>query len=127
MSKPREQVIVCLCGVENVAKRRDKSVTYFELPPCESCYRLHQIRFGSKQLRVDLRNLKVEGGKWVPSKKYDVDEIKMRVARTHYYNVVTLGNTLANKMLEKAIGDYWNEVKGHWKFGSRPEWFSLPQ
>ena len=124
---PKEKVVVCLCGSENIARRRDATVTYYELPSCQSCYRMHQIRTGSDQLRLDLRNLKSVNNQWVPSEKYDVHDIKMRVARTHYFNVITLGNTLANKMLEKAIGDYWNEVKGHWKFGSRPEWFSLPR
>ena len=61
---------------------------------------------------------------WIPSKSYSKSDIIRRVATAHYYNVKVLGNTLANKMLEKAVGDYWNEVKGYWKSGSRPEWFS---
>jgi len=127
---PYQIVFECFCGYEHV-KKREKSVAssrHYRIDQCEMCFRRHQINIGSKALYSGLRMMYYPEGKRVfTGKEYDVDEVVRRVATAHYYNVKVLGNALANRMLEKAIGDYWNEVKGHWKFGSRPEWFVLPQ
>lgn len=125
---PKNVVFDCFCGHEWYKYRNAKQTggyISYTIPPCPMCYRLHQIRVGSKQLSTGLRCLKYDSKKgWVPG-NYSKGEVIRRVATAHYYNVKVLGNVLANKMLEKAVGDYWNEVKGYWKFGSRPEWFSL--
>lgn len=123
-------VFDCFCGHEHVRhfkRGRGNSPDTWVIHPCEVCARLHQIRVGSSQLYKDLRLLTRPDKEWVPSKNYDVQAVKIRVAKTHYYNVIALGNYLANKMLHKALSDYWNEVKGHWKFGSQPGWFSQQQ
>mgnify|MGYP003388906583 FL=1 len=124
---PASEVFDCFCGHEWVRVRQKNKLSLLEYAvyQCPMCFRRHQIRIGSSGLRYGLRcmtNTWSDG--WVPSKEYNMDDIIRRVATTHYFNVKVLGNALANKMLEKAVGDYWNEVKGHWKSGSRPEWFS---
>ena len=123
----RNKVFDCFCGHEWFYTRRTNLVGYDELliNQCPMCFRKNQIRIGSETLRAALRCLTndLEKG-WIPSKEYSKKDIVRRVATAHYFNLQVLGNTLANKMLEKAVGDYWNEVKGYWKSGSRPEWFS---
>jgi len=123
---PKTIVFDCFCGHEWIKIRQTHSpagVQYL-VNPCIMCSRKHQINIGAETLKVALRCLirDSENG-WVPEKTYSKSRIIDRVARAHYFNLKVLGNTLANKMLEKAVGDYWNEVKGHWKSGSRPEWF----
>ncbi len=127
MKHPASIVFDCFCGHEWVKVKEPNNISLltYAIHPCIMCFRRHQIKIGSTTLKYALRcmiNDFKEG--WVPSKSYSKSDIIRRVATAHYYNVKVLGNTLANKMLEKAVGDYWNEVKGYWKSGSRPEWFS---
>ena len=128
--KPKNKVFDCYCGHEWYSTREDnEGIGYvsYRIDQCPICYRLHQIRIGSSALKHGLRceTYDMEKG-WVPG-DYSRANIIERVATAHYFNVKVLGSTLANMMLEKAVGDYWNEVKGYWKFGSRPEWFCPQQ
>ena len=126
----RNIVFECFCGHEWVKIRRKSRIGMIEhiINQCPMCFRGNQIRHGSASLKYGLRCMTHDLKKgWIPSKEYSIPDIVRRVATTHYFNVKLLGNTLANKMLEKAVGDYWNEVKGYWKSGSQPEWFSKQQ
>lgn len=128
--RPKNKVFDCFCGHEWYSTRQDDyGVGYvsYLIEQCPMCYRRHQIKIGSSALKHGLRCETYDSKEgWVPG-DYSRENIIRRVATAHYYNVKVLGNTLANKMLEKAVGDYWNEVKGYWKFGSRPEWFCPQQ
>jgi len=129
-NKPASVVFDCFCGHEWIKIKQVSGTGMIEylINPCIMCSRKHQINIGSTTLKYALRCMTHDLQKgWIPSKEYSKSDIVRRVATAHYFNVKALGNTLANKMLEKAVGDYWNEVKGYWKSGSQPEWFSQQQ
>lgn len=130
MKPPASIVFDCFCGHEFIKVREPNSISIvtYAVNSCIMCFRKHQINIGSTSLKYGLRCMTHDLQKgWIPSKEYSKSEIVRRVATAHYYNLKVLGNTLANKMLERAVGDYWNEVKGYWKSGSQPEWFSQQQ
>lgn len=129
--RPLNVVFDCYCGHEWVKVRKYDTIGLNEywIKQCPMCFRRHQIKIGSRTLKKAIRNLVYDSKKrqWVPAKEYCVNKITDRIARAHYFNVKVLGTTLSNMMLHKAMGDYWNEVKGHWKYGSRPEWSLMLQ
>ncbi len=123
-----QKIEVCWCGNECLYTYKTFG-NCWETKQCEICTKHWAIKRYTKQFYLDLRNLVRKEGdinKWVTEDDADIDRIKSRVERTMGWACKELGTELAKIILIKAIKDYWNEVKGHWVYSSRPEVSYLP-
>ena len=96
---------------------------------CEICSKHWAIALYTKQFYLDLRNLvraKGIGNGWVTEDDTDIYRIDKRIRRTMWFACNRLGTELATMILNKAMKEYWNEVKGHWVHSFRSESSSLP-
>ena len=100
----------------------------WETTPCEMCLKHWAIERYTKQFYLDIRNLVRAPGLngWETEDDTDLKRIEMRVRRTMLWACQELGSELATLILNKAIKDYWNEVKGHWVHSYRSEASYLP-
>lgn len=125
-----QKVKVCWgCGNECLYTYRTFG-NCWETNACEICVKHWGIRRYTKQFYLDLRNLIRKYGdrwSWITEDDGDIDRIEDRVVRTLYWACRELGSETATLILNKAIKDYWNEVKGHWVYSSRSEVSYLPQ
>lgn len=124
-----QKVKVCWsCGNECLYTYR-KLGNCWETNACEICVKHWAIRRFTNQFYLDLRNLVRKKGdpwSWVTEDDSDIDRIEDRVVSTLYWACRELGSETATLILNKAIKDYWNEVKGHWVYSSRSEVSYLP-
>lgn len=124
-----QKVKVCWsCGNECLYTYR-RFGNCWETNACEICVKHWAIRRFTNQFYLDLRNLVRKKGdpwSWVTEDDSDIDRIEDRVVSTLYWACRELGSETATLILNKAIKDYWNEVKGHWVYSSRSEVSYLP-
>ena len=132
MSQPNgyQKIEVCWsCGNECLYTYKTFG-NCWETNACEICVKHWGIKRYTNQFYLDIRNLVRKYGdrwSWITEDDGDLERIKERVERTMGWACKELGTELATLILNKAIKDYWNEVKGHWVYSSRSEVSYLPQ
>ena len=130
MSRNGEQKITeCWsCGNEYVSTYKTFG-NCWETYGCEICTKYWNIERYGKQFYLDIRNLvraPYPDSGWVTEDDTDLKRINLRVRRTMLWVCKEIGTELAVLILNKAIKDYWNEVKGHWVHSFQSESASLP-
>jgi len=116
------------CGNEYVSTYKTFG-NCWETSSCEICYKHWAIERYTRQFYLDLRNLvraPYPDNGWVTKDDSDIEQINKRIRRTMWFACRELGTELASLILNKAIKEYWNEVKGHWVHSSRSGVSYLP-
>lgn len=116
-----QRVEGCRCGNEYLLTYKTFG-TCWETYGCPICIKHWAIERFGRQFYLDLRNLVRKSGMnagWEVEDAGNLNRINKRVRRTMWFACNNLGTELASIILNKAIKDYWNEVKGHWVHSHR--------